>query len=232
MISLASTAESTEFTTSDPATGELTDADSAPTATLRRNESASGVTVTITNLETGRYRASWTNGAWSAGDRLLLVVSATIGGTTYKETVWEGKIDALANSRLAPTTSGRTLNVTGDGYAEADAKSIDGSETAATNLKQSSLAVAVCTVVDDESNTATTFKIDTASLGSKADSYFGNSDGGLVLAFVSGTTNEYQTRRVVGFSTSSGFITVEEAFDSVPSDADAFVLLGRITELS
>ena len=112
-----------------------------------------------------------------------------------------------------------------------DVTSIDGDATAATNLKQSSLAIATGTVVDDPANSATAFEIDT-TLGAKAEDYFGSSSGGMVLAWVSGTTNEWQTRRVVDFDTASNFITLEEACDAEPVAADAFVLLGRITELS
>lgn len=113
----------------------------------------------------------------------------------------------------------------------ADAVKIAGSATAATNLKQSALALATGTVEADGSNTATTFKVD-STLGAKAANYFGNGDGGMVLAFVAGTTNEWQSRRVTAFNTTTDFITVEEAFDGTPTASDGFVLLGRITELT
>lgn len=113
----------------------------------------------------------------------------------------------------------------------ADTVQIAGSATAATNLKQSALALATGTVATDGSNTATTFKID-STLGAKAANYFGNDDGGLVLAFVAGTANEWQSRRVVAFNATTDFITVEEPFNGTPTDADAFVLLGRITGLN
>lgn len=135
----------------------------------------------------------------------------------------------VTNSGASPPTLVRMF-----GYGEApqaDAVKVAGSATAATNLKQSALAIATGTVEADGSNTATTFKVD-STLGAKAANYFGSGDGGMVLVFVAGTANEWQGRRVVSFNTTTDFITVEEAFASEPADGDAFVLLGRITELA
>jgi len=117
------------------------------------------------------------------------------------------------------------------GLMSSDVTAVATSTQAATNLKQSSLALATGTVVADGSNTATTFKIDT-TLGAKAADYFGNDSGGMVLAFVDGATNEWQTRRVIDFNTTTDFITVEEAFDATVAGDDEFILIGRITELS
>lgn len=111
--------------------------------------------------------------------------------------------------------------------------SVGGDSTAATNLRQSSLALQTGTVQTAEAsaNTATVFD---TNLTLEADDYYGSADGGLVIAFVSGTTNQFQTRRLVASSTGTlnTRITLEEALDATPADADAFVVLGRITELS
>ena len=114
---------------------------------------------------------------------------------------------------------------------DSNVSAIDNSNPAAVNLKQSSLALATGTVIADGSNTATTFKIDT-TLGAKAADYFGNTSGGMVMAFVDGATNEWQTRRIVGFNTTTDFVTVEEAFDATVAGSDEFILIGRITELT
>lgn len=108
---------------------------------------------------------------------------------------------------------------------------LGGDTTALTNLKNSSLAITSGTVATDGSNSATSFKVD-ATLGAKATDYFGNGDGGMVLVFIDGTTNEWQGRRVTAFNATTDFITVEEAFSATPTDADTFILVGRITELS
>ena len=66
------------------AVGASTNADSTPTATMYRNGTADGaVTITIANPSTGLYRASCTiPGTYTAGDRVQVHVSATIGGIT------------------------------------------------------------------------------------------------------------------------------------------------------
>jgi len=82
-----------------------------------------------------------------------------------------------------------------------------------------------------DANTATIFDTD---LTQENDDYYGDADGGLVIAFVSGTGNQFQTRRVVA-STNSGAntrVTLESAFDATPTVSDTFIILGRITELS
>ena len=67
-------------------TGAALNADSTPTATLRRNGSNDGtVTVTVTNNATGDYTASATIPAtYSGGDRLELIIAATVKGVAGK----------------------------------------------------------------------------------------------------------------------------------------------------
>lgn len=143
----------------------------------------------------------------------------TLSGTTTGTVNLYGMISSLSD-----TTSAATVNhePSMNNLAE-----VVGNAVAATNLRESSLALVTGTVVDDVGNTATTFKID-STLGAKGDDYFGGTAGGLVLVFVNGTTNEWQSRRVTDFVTSTDFITVEEAFNAEPADTDGFVLLGRI----
>ena len=91
-------------------------ADSTPTAVLYRNGSASGVSVTITNVTTGRYKATFstlgTDDGWAKTDVLDLWIVATIGGTSYEAPVWSSEGDADAVMRgtddantVAPTST-------------------------------------------------------------------------------------------------------------------------------
>lgn len=93
--------------------GAAANADSTPTASLVRNGSADGaVAVTVTNLSTGAYLASFTCPSdYSVGDDLQLLVSATIGGTAAKKFVGRDVVDSTVNSRstyAGGDTSGTT----------------------------------------------------------------------------------------------------------------------------
>ena len=75
--------------------GTLVDADSLPSGKVYRNGADSGVTVTVASVTgTGKYSASWTNGAWDNGDAIQLEIDATVDGTSYARIVSEGVIDA------------------------------------------------------------------------------------------------------------------------------------------
>lgn len=102
-----------------------TDADALPTAVLYRNGSASGVTVTIASTgSTGQYKASWTNGAWNRFDRLVLSVTAVVGGATKRGNVWEGWIDQ-------PLTGSGNRTITFN-VADSDAADLEGIRCTAT----------------------------------------------------------------------------------------------------
>ena len=80
--------------------GVATAADSTPTATLYRNGSASGVTVTVSaTAVTGLYVATFTtDSGWEKTDVLHLVASAAIASTSgYVGVVWDstGDVDAV-----------------------------------------------------------------------------------------------------------------------------------------
>lgn len=68
-------------------TGAATDADSPPTAKLKRGGVTDGaVTVTVAHDTTGEYSFSGTiPGTYAAGDKLAVVVTATVGGITAKK---------------------------------------------------------------------------------------------------------------------------------------------------
>lgn len=92
-----------EFVTSS-STGAAANADSTPTGTFARNGTDDGtVTVTVTNVDTGRYKAAFTIPAGAAaGDTCTLSIAATIGGVAAKGIVWQAVLDS---ARLADTPS-------------------------------------------------------------------------------------------------------------------------------
>jgi hypothetical protein len=88
MFYVASQVACRSFTVSD--LSGLVDADSTPTAALRRCSggtiSTLGTLVTVTTNGTGDYSAKWTMpAAGAAGDTFELVVSYVVGGLTQKQ---------------------------------------------------------------------------------------------------------------------------------------------------
>jgi hypothetical protein len=152
-------------------------------------------------------------GFWTAGSsyEVILAPDETVDGQTVVHVV--GSFD------LGP----QPVNVS----------AIDGSSAAAVSLKQSCLSFPVLTVATAAGDANTAIAFDTNLTQENAD-YYGSADGGLVVAFVGTEANQYQTRRVVA-SVSVGAntrLTVEEAFDAVPSVGDVAILIGRISELT
>ncbi len=149
---------------------------------------------------------------------------------TYDVTVKEraGGSPAVSDIAVAVasyTWDGTTLRLLSDiGAINTDAGSV-------TRFKRSIDAVITGEVVADGTNSTTEFDTD---LTTENANYYGDGDGGLVIAFIQGTTNQYQTRRIIASVTAGAEtrITLESALDAVPSAADEFVVLGRITELS
>jgi len=70
-----------------PTDAPAVDADSTPSAVLRRNGSASGETVTVTDIGAGLYEASFAipSSGWASGDSLTLVITAVISSETFVE---------------------------------------------------------------------------------------------------------------------------------------------------
>jgi hypothetical protein len=77
-------------------TGALADADSLPTGAVYLNGAIdNAVTVTVTNLATGRYRLSFTvPSGYALGDDVALLLLATVGGIGTGATVWETRLTA------------------------------------------------------------------------------------------------------------------------------------------
>lgn len=82
------------FPTQNPTTGAATNADSTPTGVLNRNGTDDGsVTVTVTNLATGRYKAVFTIPAtYIPGDVLNLNISAAVSSISGNATVWATRV--------------------------------------------------------------------------------------------------------------------------------------------
>lgn len=82
------------FTTRIPSTSSGSDADSTPTGVVNRNGTDDGaVTVTVTKLDTGRYKATFTIPAtYLPGDVVNLSITATVDGVTDKANIWGTKL--------------------------------------------------------------------------------------------------------------------------------------------
>lgn len=83
-----------EFTTQVFSTGSATNADSLPTGTVNKNGTDDGaVTVTVTNIDTGRYKASFTiPTTYIPGDVLNLTIAATVSSVAGKAAIWHAKL--------------------------------------------------------------------------------------------------------------------------------------------
>jgi hypothetical protein len=152
----------------------------------------------------------------------------TVGSIGKKLADWVLGSDNMVKVSADVHTSGQTVKAVTDGV---DLIKIGGSTDSLASFKASVDALTVAQVVADVGNTESAFLTD---LPVKSVYYYGSSDGGMVLVFVSGTTNAFQSRRVIASITSdtSTLITLEEALDDVPAEGDTFIILGRITELS
>jgi len=163
-----------------------------------------------------------------------IVVDNRFGNNTSGDVTDAGTTSIIKHNRdwLSATIESSELNVAG-GLGDSNVSAVDDSTPAAVNLKQSCLALQVGAVQTAEASANTNTIFDT-DLPLENDDYYGSTVGGLVIAFVSGEAQQFQTRRVVASSTGTlnTRITLEESLDGVPSDADVFVVLGRITELT
>ena len=83
------------FSTIRVDTFALTDADALPTAYVKKNGTTDGaVTVTVTNLETGRYQATFTvPSGYVAGDDVEVIATATVNSVVGKISIGKFLID-------------------------------------------------------------------------------------------------------------------------------------------
>ena len=78
-----------EFTTANPTTGAAANADSLPTATANHNGADdSSFSLTVTNIDTGRYKITGTvPGGYAKGDVVNVTVAATCSSIAGKACV-------------------------------------------------------------------------------------------------------------------------------------------------
>lgn len=102
-----------EFCTTRFDTGAATDADSLPVGTLNRNGADTGVSVTVANLDAGRYKASFVIPAtYVPGDVLNLTIAATVNSVAGKACVWTDRVGTgvpLAGTASAGAAGSITL---------------------------------------------------------------------------------------------------------------------------
>jgi hypothetical protein len=95
-----------EFVTTVPYTGAAANADSLPTATAMRNGTDDGAfTLTVTNMDAGRYMVTGTVPAYSAGDVVQISVSATVSGIAGKAVIDNFMIDTYMPSDVYGITA-------------------------------------------------------------------------------------------------------------------------------
>ena len=97
-----------EFITSVFSTGVATNADSLPTGTVNKNGTDDGaVTVTVTNIDAGRYKATFViPSTYVAGDEVNLTIAATVSSVAGKGIVWYDRLEAANLGDLQTTVSG------------------------------------------------------------------------------------------------------------------------------
>lgn len=229
-----------------------TDADSLPTAILRRNGTSSGVTVTIANLTTGRYSASWTNGAWTTGDHLALDVTAIVGGTTYNLLIPVGWIDSTIaaveadtqdiQSRLPAALVGGRMDAS-VGAMQADTLTASALATDAVNEIQSGLATSAgqSTINTTLASIVSTLSTITSRIGAFTGSGVNNVLGFFLALMrkdastpsdVGGTfspasdSNEAQAEAIAAIDTGGAGVTGDRSFTVLVTDQDDVPLEG------
>jgi hypothetical protein len=107
---------SKEFVTSSPTTGAATNADATPVATADLDGSGTGtMALTVTNLDTGRYKVTGTIPAGRVrGDVLNVSVAATVGGVAGKAIV---DTQVLDSKRVGDLNDPGGVAQTGDAFA-------------------------------------------------------------------------------------------------------------------
>lgn len=109
-----------EFVTSRFDTGAATNADSTPTGTLQQNGSDTAVSVTITNVDAGRYKYSFViPDTYLLGDNLALTIAATVNSAAGKGAVWQAVLTEQLVQRYSKATGGGANTVTLDAAASA-----------------------------------------------------------------------------------------------------------------
>lgn len=100
-----------EFITANPTTGAAADADSLPTGTLVLNGVDNAATVTVTNIDTGRYKAAVTLPTIASGDTVQLAVAATVSSVAGKAIIWTETGDTKRNADLNDIAAGAAMTL-------------------------------------------------------------------------------------------------------------------------
>lgn len=117
-----SDAVTVQFCTQRFDTGAATNADSLPTGTVTKNGTDDGtVTVTVTNLATGRYKAAFTvPSGYAAGDVVELTIAATVNSVAGKGLVWRAQLDSKRNADLQDLSQANVRSAVGLASANLD----------------------------------------------------------------------------------------------------------------
>lgn len=149
-----------EFTTQRFDTGAATNADSTPAATANKNGTDDGsFTLTVTNIDTGRYKITGTvPSGYASGDVVNVSVAATVNSVAGKGIVDSFTVQVRANDDLAfPATTGRSLAVDASGLVDGNVKKInDVATTAVTTVKAVQGLTNADTITDYTGNTKQT----------------------------------------------------------------------------
>lgn len=100
-----------DFTTTNPTTGALANADALPTGVLVIDGTDNAATVTVTNKATGRYKASVAIPAsQTTGKKVALYIAATIDAVACGGVIWQDTVDAkhvgdLVDAAASPTAA-------------------------------------------------------------------------------------------------------------------------------
>lgn len=104
---------SLRFIVSSPATSAAVNADALPVGTLVRNGANTAEVVTIANVATGDYSASFTIPAgYAAGDEVQLLIAATVGGVAGKGYIWQASLDSAAGTTFPAGAINFTYTIT------------------------------------------------------------------------------------------------------------------------
>lgn len=158
------------FTVSNPSTGASVDADSLPTGTLYINGTASGASVTVTNITTGVYKAAVTLPSLSAGDVVEIRITAAVSSVIGDGIVFQGVADTKRVSDLQDLTAAQVNAECDTAIADA-ALATDADMKRALGLMQENMAIDNPTFDSNNNLLTARFRIysDSASVGTDSD---------------------------------------------------------------
>ena len=161
----------TVFTLTD-ADGAASDADSLPTAAVYLNGVANGASVTVTDLGTGLYSATWTNPG-ANGNTVSVVASFTMDGVASHATIWESRLSAQPYSGTPPSANDIAAAVDAPTASEiADAVSAD--LDIPTAQENAEAVIAAYVALDIESNADGSQQVIKDGNGNTLDTYSGS----------------------------------------------------------